>query len=97
MVKAICSSNSACSFAVWERPEEAEAKLLPRGLHSVLRTRTSKPFCDLSALVVAIWGALPSNGKLKHFQTKKEQRQNYYQPEYTISKAIKAHKYCFWG
>lgn len=97
MVKAICSSSSAYSFAVWERPEEAKAKLLPRGLPSVLRTRTSKPFCDLSALVVAIWGALPSNGKLKHFHTKKEQHKNYYQSENTISKAIKAHKYCLRG
>lgn len=93
MVKAICSSSSVCSFAGWERPEEAAAKLLPRALHSALRTRTSKPFCDLSALVVAIWGALPSNGKLKYFQTKEEQQQNYHQPEDTISKAIKAHKY----
>lgn len=94
MVKAICSSSSACSFAGWERSEEAAAKLLSRGLHSLLRTRTSKPFCDLSALVASTWGALPSAGRLKHFQTKKEQQWNYYQTEHNIAKAAKAHKYC---
>lgn len=90
MVKAICSSSSACSFAGWERSEEAAAKLLPRDLHSVLRTGTSKPFCDLSALVASTWGALPSAGKLKHFQTKKEQQWNYYQHRTYYSQGCKS-------
>lgn len=90
MVKAICSCSSACSSAGWESPEEAATKLLPGGLHSVLRTGHQNPSVTLKC-----FGSCYLRGitlKVKHFQTKKEQ-QNYYQQENTIAKAIKTHKY----